>query len=269
VHAIEAACERSEWQLVEVVTPSRTWRSPPGVDSVIRFDGEGEFSGNVCADMGGPARIDGDLVLFGTRVRRFAVGCGGALGAFSNAFDAFLGGRPYESRWRIEGEQLRLDKPGGRELRFRVRDTIFPTRDLRPLVRGRRGAADYQFGWKVDGPDVWLKWEWRDKPGKPWTISGQLPRPPTWRVERPGVVSHYAGANRFVFGLVRPATARVSYRPPDGRRLVELQVFTVPAARTWRAFGGFVPAPSKGGKVLALDARGRNLGWSDRIRSDS
>jgi hypothetical protein len=38
-------------------------------------------------------------------------------------------------------------------------------------------------------------------------------------------------------------------------------VFTVPGARTWRAFGGFVDQTK--GQVVALDQHGREQGRSD------
>jgi hypothetical protein len=62
---------------------------------------------------------------------------------------------------------LRLDQPDGHGLRFGVRHSIYPTRELRPLLRGQRGGGD-QFGWQAGNGLIWLDWEWRDGPASPW-----------------------------------------------------------------------------------------------------
>jgi heat shock protein HslJ len=247
----------TEWQLTEIVEASRTWRPPPEVDAVLRFDGEGHFSATACNFYNGAVRIDGDVLHIG-RMMGTQMGCGGALGAVEKAFVAVVHGAV---RWRIDGEELRLDQPDGRGLRFRVRDTIYPSRDLRPLLRGQRNGGDYQFGWQAGNGGISLTWEWRDGPGKPWGFAG-MNRERTWPVPRPDLLVGEASADRFVFGVVSRATARVLWRPSGGRSAVPLEVFTVPGARTWRAFGGFVDQ-TKGGVVVALDRHGRELGRSD------
>ncbi|HZD00698.1 MAG TPA: hypothetical protein VFA46_11085 [Actinomycetes bacterium] len=76
-----------------------------------------------------------------------------------------------------------------------------------------------------------------------------------------------AGEQRFVFGVVAAATARVVYQPPAGQPAAQLELFTVPGARTWRAFGGFVDQAREGAVVIALDGQGRELGRSHRLPS--
>jgi hypothetical protein len=49
---------RTEWQLTQVVGPSRTWSPPPGTEAILRFDGDGHFSATACNAFGGPVRID-------------------------------------------------------------------------------------------------------------------------------------------------------------------------------------------------------------------
>lgn len=221
-----------------------------------RFDGEGHFSAKACNHLGGPVRIDGDVLHVG-QVSSTYMDCGGAV---QEAFAAVMRD---EVRWVVDGDELRLDKPGGHGLRFRVRDTIWPSRDLHPLLRGQRAGGDYQFGWQAGEGLISLEWEWRDGPGKPWGFAG-VTRKPTDPVPRPDPLAGAAGADWFVLGVAPLATARVLCRPPGGQPAAELGVFTVPGARTWRAFGGFVAHP-KGAVVVALDEHGRELGRSHRL----
>jgi hypothetical protein len=134
-------------------------------------------------------------------------------------------------RWAVDGEELRLDRPDGRGLRFRVRDSIYPTREL---LRGQRGGGGYQFGWQAGSGLVSLRWAWRDGPGKPWG-----------RRDEPQADPDGAAAG-----------------PAGGAAGTALGCSPVPGARTWRAFGGFVDQ-TKGQVVVALDQHRRELDRSD------
>jgi heat shock protein HslJ len=250
----------TEWQLTSIVGPSRTWSPPPQVDAVLRLDGEGHLSATACNYYSGSARIDGG-VLHIAGVGGTKIGCGGANRAVE---EAFLGVVDGEVRWAVSGQELRLDKPDGRGLRFRVRDTIYPSRELGPLLQGRRDGGDYRFGWQAGEAGIGLEFEWRDGPGKQWGFAG-MNRPPAGTVPLPDPLTGAAGQDGFVFGVVPGATARVLCQPPAGQPAVQLQLFTVPGARTWRAFGGFVDQPRNGSVVIAFDGRGRELGRSHRL----
>jgi heat shock protein HslJ len=253
---------RTEWQLTRVVEPSKTWSPPPEVEAVLRFDGEGRFNATACNHYTGPVRIDGD-VLHVEGVGGTEVECSGPRRAVEEAFLAVVAG---EVHWAISGEELRLDKPDGRGLRFRVRDTIYPTRDLQPLTQGQRNGGDYRFGWRTSNELISLHWEWRDASGKPWESVG-MNRESTRRAPRPDPLAGSAGDDRFVFGVVPPGAARVVYQPPAGQPAVQLQLFAVPGARSWQAFGGFVDQPREGSIVVAFDDHGRELGRSDPLPS--
>jgi heat shock protein HslJ len=250
----------TEWELASVVEPSRTWSPPADVDAVLRFDGEGHFSATACNYYGGPVRIEGDLLHVG-QVAGTQMACRGAPGEVEAAFVAVM---DHEVRWAVTSDELRLDKPDGRGLRFRVRDSIYPSRKLRPLLQGQRNGGDYRFGWSASESGIGLEFEWRDGPGKPWGFAG-INRPPNFAVPEPDPLAAGAGRDGFVFGVVPPATTRVVCQPPDGGQADELQLFTVPGARTWHAFGGFVDHPRNGSVVIAFDRSGRELGRSFRL----
>jgi heat shock protein HslJ len=260
--SVDPSLTRTEWQLTSVVGPSGTWSPPPEVDAVLRFDGEGYFSAKACNYYGGPVRIDGNVLHVG-QMAGTLMGCVGPRRAVEEAFLAVVHG---QVRWAISGGELRLDKPGGRGLRFRVRDSIYPSRELRPLLQGQRNGGDYRFGWQAGDERISLEWEWRDAPGKGWGVAG-MTREPTWPVPGPDPLVAAAGDQRFVFGVVAVATAGVVYQPPAGQPVVQLELFTVPDARTWRAFGGFVDQAREGAVVIALDGQGRELGRSHRLPS--
>jgi heat shock protein HslJ len=256
----EHSLTRTEWQLTRVVELSRTWSPPPEVDAVLRFDGEGHFSATACNYYGGPVRIDAGRLRPGQMLGTLR-GCSGPRGEVEAAFLAVMDG---EVRWAVSGEELRLDKPDGRGLRFGVRDSIYPSRELRPLLQGRRDGGDYRFGWQAGETGIGLEFEWRDGPGKPWGFAG-MNRPPAGAVAQPDPLAGGAGHDGFVFGVVGRAAVRVVCQPPVGQPAVELQLFTVPGARTWRAFGGFVDQPRNGSVVIAFDGGGRELGRSHRL----
>ena len=142
---------RTEWQLTSVVEPSGTWSPQPEGDAVLRFDGEGHFSATAGNYYGGLVRIDGDLLHVR---RRFGtlMGCVGARRAVEEAFRGVVDGWV---RWTISGDQLWLDKPDGRGLRFRVCDSIYPSRELRPLLQGQRNGGDYRLGWQAGDGSSW------------------------------------------------------------------------------------------------------------------
>jgi heat shock protein HslJ len=257
----DRALTGTEWELARVVGPSRMWSPPPEVDAALRFDGEGHFSATACNHHSGLVRIDGD-VLHITRGYGTVMGCDETLQAVE---EALLGVVDGEVRWAISGDELRLDKPDGRGLRFRVRDTIYPSRDLRPLLQGQRNGGDYRFGWQASDGLISLEWQWRAGPGEGWGSAGM-----NWEaispVPGPDPLIAAAGDDRFVFGVVPAATARVVCKPPAGRSAVPLGLFPLPGVQAWRAFGGFIHQPG-GAVVIALDGHGRELGQARRLPS--
>ena len=124
----------------------------------------------------------------------------------------------------VFGRGLRLDKPGGRGLRFRVRDTIYPSRQLRPLLQGQRNGGDYRFGWQ--GVTSGSRLSGSGAARKGWEVAG-MTREPTWPVPGPDPLTAVAGKDRFVFGVGPPDTARVVCQPPAGQPAVQLELFTV------------------------------------------
>ncbi|WP_173163693.1 META domain-containing protein [Phytohabitans suffuscus] len=103
-----------EWRLTDVVEQARTWSPPPDADVRLRFDGAGGWSGQPCNRYSGSVQIDGDVVTFatGSGTEMF---CDGERGALERAFLAVVDG---SARWRVEGGELRIDKPDGQGLRF-------------------------------------------------------------------------------------------------------------------------------------------------------
>jgi len=108
----------TEWRLTQVVEPSQSWDLPPEVDSVLRFDAEGRFSGRACNHFSGEVEIDGDT-LRTWRVISTKMACSGPLDDVERAFAAVMGGGQ-TVRWAISNGELRLDVPDGHGLRYHV-----------------------------------------------------------------------------------------------------------------------------------------------------
>lgn len=251
-----------EWQVIEVVEPSRSWRPTAEVDAVLRFDGDGHLSAHVCNHYSGAVHIDGDVMHVG-EMGRTMMGCLNTTGDVEEVFSAVMRD---EVRWRIVDGELRLDKADGYGLRFQIRDSIYPTRDLHPLLRGKReGGGDYQYGWQDGGDRIGLVWEWRDGPGKSWSSAG-MNREPDWPVTQPDLLVGSAAKERFVFGLVPRATAQVVCLSPGDQTPARLELFTIRDAKTWYAFGGFVDR-TKGAVVIARDGLGNELSRSRPLPS--
>jgi hypothetical protein len=116
----------TEWQLTQVVEASRTWRPPPYEDAVLRFDGEATSAHTSATTW---AARSGSTATSCTSGGRWAprwdvAGPGGPLRGCSSPRCAVrcAGGST--------GAELCLDQPDGRGLRFGVRDSIYPTREL-------------------------------------------------------------------------------------------------------------------------------------------
>jgi hypothetical protein len=75
--------------------------------------------------------------------------CAGLPAELERIVDSVLYGRV---GWTVHGEELRLSKPDGTMLVFTPRDSVYPGRDLTPLLQGQRDGGDYRFGWGPQQP---------------------------------------------------------------------------------------------------------------------
>ena len=102
------------WRLVEVIEPEGSWRPPPGVEAELRFEADGRLTATACNHYRGPVEIgQGTLRVAGLSGTRML--CTGVKAAVE---DAFVGVMVDEVRWEVVGDELRLDIPGGRGLRY-------------------------------------------------------------------------------------------------------------------------------------------------------
>jgi heat shock protein HslJ len=121
------------WQLHEVRTGGASRAVSSEVGASVRFDGKGGISGNTgCNGFGGRARI-GDDVLDVDDVSQTLIACSGVEGEIERLTTRVLRGRV---SWTVDGEELRLAKPGGSTLIYRARAAAFvrPDRQSRERV---------------------------------------------------------------------------------------------------------------------------------------
>jgi heat shock protein HslJ len=250
----------TEWQLTEILGDATAAKPAEIRDAVFRLDGEGQLTGrNGCNYFGGKVRVAGDRLEIGD-LAQTDMAC--ARGGVETAFMATLRGTV---AWAVDGRRLRITGTYGRGLVFTAKASIYPDRDLIPLVQGQRDGGDYRLGWNTAAGRAWLEWEWRDRPGKPWESAGQG-EDLTWTGPRPDPLAGSAGAASFFFGFIPVAAARVVYQPAGRAPATPLPLFTLPRGGALKAFGGFVDGHRPGAVVIAYRADGSELSRSVRLR---
>lgn len=244
--------ELVEWQLIELRQDARV-RDVAEIDAVLRFDGEGGFSGRGCNFFGGEVETAGGR-LRAKNSGSTEMGCSDVRGEIDNVTQAVLTGG---AAWTIRDGQLRISGDGV-ELVYRPRDVLFPNRDATALVEGERGEAVWRLSWQTTGDQVGVDWESRERPGTGFEFTG-IARPVDFDVTylEPSFTS--VAGEAFVFVVVPRGTDRVEFRPPGGREPVDLSEYVVPPAKTWSLFAGFVGPQSKGGVLVSFDADGEQL----------
>jgi heat shock protein HslJ len=246
-----------EWALRAVVRDGGTVMVVPDeVDAVLRMDGAGGLSGcNGCNYLNGANVGIGATTLDIEDGWQTQMRCSGVRAEVERLVDSVLFGR---ISWMVRGDELRIWKPDGPVLVFTPRESIYPHRDLTPLLQGQRDGGDYRFGWGANAERAWLVWEWRDGPGKAWGVASQA-QDKSWTGPRPEPLDAWAGTARFVFGFVTAAAARAALQPAGGGAAVPLQLFTIPDAGNLQAVGGFVTDPIRGSAVITYRPDGTEL----------
>ena len=250
----------TEWELAQILRYGTSVGPAQIRDAVFRLDGEGHLTGrNGCNFFGGKVRLVGDRMEI-SGIGQTAMAC--RPDGVESAVMATLRGTV---SWAVDGRQLQITGAYGRGLVFTAKASIYPDRDLIPLMQGQRDGGDYRLGWNTGAGRAWLEWEWRDRPGKPWAFAGQG-EDLTWTGPRPDPLAGSAGAASFFFGFIPAGAARVVYQPRGRGPATPLQLFTLPRAGTLKAFGGFVDAHRPGAVVIAYRADGSELSRSVQLR---
>lgn len=248
----------TEWELAALLRDGAERRPPPAAgEALLRLDGRGRLTGSDgCNEFGGNVRIEpatltvGPLGTTDVFCRKHEVP-----DAFSDILDGTV-------PWAVRAGRLRLTGPAGDGLVFAEKASIYPARDLTPLLLGRRDGGDYRLGWSRHDGFVGVDWNWRDGPGRPWAevgLVGDLGRSAT----RPEPMVGPAGRASYVLGAIRSDAARLAYLPPGGAgKAVPLRVFRLDRIDSLVAYGGFVRRFRPGAVVVAYRADGSELGRS-------
>lgn len=239
----------TEWQLVEMILDGDTV-AVSGVDAVLRFDGEGEFSAQACNHQSGRAEIGArTLVLSGMFTTEMA--CTGLAGEIDRALGSL---QETDVDWAIDGDQLRLATADGTGLTYQVRAGIYPAADARTVVSGEPDGAQFRLAVSGSGDDIGLRFESRAAPGKAWDTSW-IAAPDSGELPMWSLVGGDVADRRFVAGFVPADTTRAAHQVTAGSPASELTVYDIGDPRL-AVVGGFVPEHSECSILLAYDDAG-------------
>lgn len=239
----------TEWQLVEMILDDDTV-AVGGVDAMLRFDGEGEFSAQACNHQSGRAEIGARmLVLSGMSTTEME--CTGLAGEIDRALGSL---QETDVDWKIDGDQLRLATADGTGLTYQVRAGIYPAADARTVVSGEPDGAQFRLAVSGSGDDIGLGFESRAAPGQAWGTSwvaapdpGELP---LW-----SLVGGDVAGQQFVAGFVPADTTRATHQAAAGSPASALTVYDIGDPKL-AVIGGFVPEHSECSILLAYDHAG-------------
>ena len=243
-----------EWQLVEVVSAGRTWEVQ-AMDSVLRFDGRGGWSGTTCNSYEGTSE-QGDGWVELRRVFTTEMACTGDSGRLEREVSAVLQGRVDAE---LDDGSLRLGPDGGAHLVYRERESIYPDTQARTVVAGERGQAQYRVALSGSGPSLGLHLEARRAPGVRWDQSSSGSPEPEFE---PGIWTSGAlevAGQQLIAGFAPTGTTRVTHLAAPGEpRVSDLATQAVPGS-PWVVWHGFVDAHTAGSRFTASTADGTVL----------
>ncbi len=246
-----------DWSIDVVTAGGERREIDPTYDAVLRFDGEGGFSGTTCNHFGGDVAISSTEMAWGDEVASTLMGCSGDLGQVeASVFSMFTG----TAEWRLTDGTLRIE---GKDVTFELTELPpgFPTELVQLAVSDPAGEAQWQFGY-VEATDAevadgayryFLTWEGRSAPGTGYGNAGMAVDPELSYLETMWLDDVDGGM--FVFGTLPSGTDAVRFEADDGTA-AELTAYVLPDGSL--VYGQVVPPNT--GEVVALDAGSNEIG---------
>jgi heat shock protein HslJ len=239
----------TEWQLAEYTRNGSTTAVPEEMDSVLRFDGKGHYSGRACNWFGGDTTIADARFEIYARAGTDA-GCDVLRGQVE---DAVLGTLQGWLAWSIQRQRLMVRAPNGDTLIYRVRDSIYPNRSARAIIVGERGGVPYRVA--VTDQRGLVVESRNGPPGTAWGDTGLAIDPIVLTPRLEIILWRQVGDAYIVAGVVPGSVVKVIHRDPATKAGTELDIYPVNGTSR-QVFAGFVPTHSRDSTVTAYDADG-------------
>jgi heat shock protein HslJ len=248
---------RRDWDIVAVTAGDERRTVDDETEAVLRFDGEGAFSGTTCNHFGGDVTVTPSELEWGDEVMSTSMLCTDEDVAWleTHVLELFSG----TATWSLADDVLRIE---GNDVRLELRERAdaFPT-ELVPLATSAPGAeAEWQFGYSETSADDMaegsprfsITWEGRTAPGTAYGSAG-LAVDPSIPLEAMWVDG--VDGRLFPFGTLPDGTVTAVFETADGTQ-EPITAYELPDGR--RVYGQ--PVEATRGQVVALDAAGEELG---------
>lgn len=240
---------RIDWGMDAITVGGDRREIDPTYEAVLRFDGEGEFTGKTCNFYGGSVEVTDGGLDWGGDVSMTSMGCQDEnLTTLESEVSMLVAA---DATWSINDERLRIES-GDIVLELSRLADAFPTPDLVQIAASApESGAQWQIGYSAEGGLAFLSWEGRERPGTAFGSAG-LAVDPSAPID--GMALSFADQT-VVLGYVPPGSDSAAYEV-DGADPIPLALHPLPGGRL--AVGDLVAEGA--GAIVARDVAGTELG---------